>query len=60
MKTTYELVIKRFAEIDKDVPQQTIWDVTKRAFKLKRFNPQLTVKQLIAVLIPDYRKKQGE
>ena len=56
MKTTFELVIERFAEIDQDVTQQTIWDVTKRAINLSRCNPQLTRKQLVTVLIPDYRE----
>jgi len=57
MKTTFELVCERFAEINQEVPQQTIWDVTKRAIKLSRCNPQLTRKQLVRVLIPDYRRK---
>ena len=60
MKTTYELVCKRFADIEMDVSQQTIWDVTKRAINLSRCNPQLTRKQLVTVLIPDYRDGKNE
>jgi hypothetical protein len=56
MKTTHALVAKRFADIDKDVSEQTIWNVIKRVIKLKDSNPQLTREQLIRVLVPDYRR----
>jgi len=55
MKTTHELVCKRFADLDQDVCSAVIWKVTIKVFKLKPLYPKLTREQMIEILVPDYR-----